>query len=138
VGSPSIASLINDYVNAFTRWVNDVTELGKLEMSEQGKKAGAGAGLFAGAALFGFFAFVLFTLALGWGLVALGLPAWAAFAIEMVLYLIIAAVLALVGKNLVAQVTGPQRSIAALKAGPGFPLAGHGDGTPGVASPPAG
>lgn len=123
MGTPSIASLISDYVTAFKRWVTDVSELGKLEMSDQGKHAGAGVGLFVGAAFFGFFAFALFTLALGYVLVAIGLPEWAAFAIVAVLYVVIAGILALVGKKQVSMLKGPTRTMAALKAGPGFPIA---------------
>lgn len=129
MGTPNIVTLINEYIEAFKRWVTDVAELGKVEMSSQGKKAGIGTGLFIGAALFGLFAFALITLALGYVLVALGLPDWAAFAIEAVLYLIIAAILALVGKKQVSAITGPERTIAAIKAGPGIPLGGPSDDT---------
>lgn len=123
MGTPSITTLINDYVAAFQRWVADVRELGKLEMADQGKKAGIGTGLFIGAAFFGLFAFALFTLAFGYVLVALGLPDWAAFAIEAVIYVAIAGILALVGKKQVENLKGPERTIAAIKAGPGIPLA---------------
>ncbi len=122
MATPSIAALINDYVAAFKRWVNGVSELGKVEMAEQGKHAGIGAGMFVGAALFGLFAFALFTLALGYVLIALGLPDWAAFLIEATLYVVIAGVLALVGKKQLEAMKGPQRTIAAIKAGPGIPL----------------
>lgn len=127
MGTPNIVTLINDYIAAFKRWAADVSELAKVEMSSQGKKAGIGTGLFAGAALFGLFAFALFTLALGYVLVALGLPDWAAFAIEAVLYLVIAGTLALIGKNQLSALKGPERTIAAVKAGPGIPLGGPDD-----------
>jgi hypothetical protein len=125
VANPSIASLLNDYVNAFKRWIQGISELAKVEMSEQGKRAGIGAGLFAGAAFFGLFAFALITWALAYGLVALGLPVWAGFLIVAVLYLIIAGILALVGRRMVADLNGPERTIAAIKAGPGIPLGGQ-------------
>lgn len=129
MANPSIASLLNDYVSAFKRWIQGISELAKVEMAEQGKRGGAGAGLFAGAAFFGVFAFALITWALAYGLVALGLPVWAAFLIVGVLYLLIAGILALVGKRLVSGLNGPERTIAAIKAGPGIPLGGQGEET---------
>jgi fatty acid desaturase len=130
VAPPSIASLIKDYVSAFKRWTQDVAALGKIEMSDQGKKAGAGAGLIAGAAFFAFFAFALLTWALGYGLVQLGLQVWAAFLIVGVFYLLIAGIMALVARRLLSGLTGPERTIAAIKAGPGIPLGGSEETTP--------
>lgn len=130
MGSPSIATLINDYVTAFKRWVANVSDLGKAEMSDQGKHAGIGAGMLIGALLFGLFAFGMITTALAWVLVALGLPTWAGFLIIGVLYVIIAAVMALVGKKQLETLKGPQRTIAAIKAGPGIPLGEPGDTSP--------
>jgi hypothetical protein len=123
VGSPSIVSLVKSYIAALKVWLADVKALASAEMSEQGKKAGIGAGLFAGAAFFGVFAFLL----LSFGLVYLfvevvGLAVWVSFAIVAVLYLVLAGILALVGKKLLSSLNGPTRTIAAVKAGPGFPM----------------
>lgn len=132
MGNPSIASLLSDYATALKRWVQGVSELAKVEMSEQGKKAGAGAGLFAGAAFFGFFAFVMITWALVYVLVQLGLMVWVSFALIALLYLVIAAIMALVGRRLLSSLNGPERTIAAVKAGPGIPLGGQAEGTSAV------
>jgi uncharacterized membrane protein YqjE len=128
VGTPSIVSLITGYITALKRWINDIKELGSIEMSEQGKKGGIGAGLFAGAAFFGVFAFGLITFGLVYVLVEVAdLATWLSFAIVAVLYLIIAAILALVGKKMVSGLVGPQRTLAAIKSGPGFPLGAEDD-----------
>lgn len=124
MAGPTIVSLINDYVTALKRWLSDVSALGKVEMSEQGKRAGIGAGLLVGAALFALTAFGLVAFTLVYILVAVGLPAWASFAVVAVLYLVVAAILALIGKNQLSALKGPQRTIAAVKAGPGIPLGG--------------
>lgn len=124
MAAPSIASLIDDYVGAFKRWTQGVSELAKAEMSDQGKKAGAGAGLIAGAAFFGLFAFALLTWALVYGLVELGLQTWAAYLVVAVLYLLIAGIMGLVAKRILSGLTGPEHTIAAIKAGPGIPLGG--------------
>jgi hypothetical protein len=123
VSSPSIVSLVKAYLDAFKRWVMNIKDLASLELSEQGKKAGIGAGLFAGAAFFGVFAFLLLTFALVYLLVeVVGLSTWLSFLLVAVLYLIIAGILALVGKNVLSALAGPKRTVAAVKAGPGFPL----------------
>jgi uncharacterized membrane protein YqjE len=128
VGTPSIVSLITGFIAALKRWINDVKALASVELSEQGKKAGLGVGLFAGAAFFGLFAFGLLTTGLVYVLVeAGGLATWLSFAIVATFYLIIAAVMALVGKKLVSALVGPQRTIAAIKAGPGFPIGAQAD-----------
>ncbi len=133
MGTTSIPTLIAEYVAGFKRWTADVSELGKAEMAEQGKRAGIGAGMFIGAAFFGVFAFGLVSVALAYVLVAIGLPVWAGFLIIGVLYVVIAAVMALVGKNQLSGMSGPERTIAAIKAGPGIPLGGSDDD---AASPP--
>lgn len=135
MGTASIPELIKEYVAVFKRWVADVSDLGKAEMSEQGKRAGIGAGMFIGAAFFGVFAFGLVSVALAYVLVAIGLPVWAGFLIIGALYVVIALVLALVGKGQLSGMGGPQRTISAIKAGPGFPLGGSDEDEP--ASPPA-
>lgn len=122
MGSPSIVSLVKSYIAALKVWLADVKALASAELSEQGKKAGIGAGLFAGAAFFGVFAFGLLSFGLVYVFVeAVGLMIWLSFALVAVLYLLIAGVLALVGKKLVSSLSGPERTIAAVKAGPGFP-----------------
>lgn len=135
MGTASIPELIKEYVTVFKRWVTDVSDLGKAEMSEQGTRAGIGAGMFIGAAFLGVFAFGLVSVALAYVLVAIGLPVWAGFLIIGVLYIVIALVLALVGKSQLSGMSGPQRTISAIKAGPGFPLGGSDEDEP--ASPPA-
>lgn len=121
---PTIASLINAYVSAFKRWTQGISELAKAEMAEDGKKAGAGTGLIIGAGLFAFFGFALLTWALAYGLVQLGLQVWAAFLITGVLYFALAGILGLVARSILSKLSGPQRTIAAIKAGPGIPLGG--------------
>ena len=123
MGSPSIVTLVKSYIAALKVWLADVRALASAELSEQGKKAGIGAGLFAGAAFFGVVAFGLLTFGLVYVFVeAVGLMIWVSFAIVAVLYLVIAGIFALVGKKLVSSLSGPQRTIAAVKAGPGFPI----------------
>ena len=79
--------------------------------------------MLAGAGLFALYGLGFLLAALGWGLVAVGLAAWLGFLIVAVLLLIIAGVLALVGRralnraNLKPQqaIDSTQKTIAALK-----------------------
>ncbi len=91
-------------------------ELAKAELSETAKRSGTGVGLLGGAGLLGLLALVLLSIAAAYGLVAAGLhPAWA-FLIVAVVYLLIAAVLVLVGQRLLKKASkGPERTIEAAR-----------------------
>ncbi len=130
----SIVSLVTGYVDALKRWISDIKELASTEMSGQLKKAGAGVGLFAGAAFFGLFAFAVITFGLIYFLAEVpGLAVWLSALIVAVAYLLLAGIMALVGKNLVSALVGPKATMAAVKAGPGFPLGGQDeDASPGT------
>nr|WP_246858690.1 phage holin family protein [Citricoccus sp. SGAir0253] len=72
--------------------------LAKAEATVEAKKAGTGAGMFAGAALAAVFVLLFLSTALMWALSAVMHPGWAAL-IVAVLWGIVAAVLALMGKK---------------------------------------
>lgn len=84
------------------RLVRGEIALLKTEMRQNATKIGAGAGLFGGAGVMGLFALEFLLLALVFGIVAMGLQAWAAALIVGVLLAIVAGVLALTGKKTVA------------------------------------
>ncbi len=101
--------------------VKSEVALAKAEIAGEAKTAGIGAGMFAGAALFGFLALV-FLLVAGSLALALVLPTWAAFLVVGGVLLLLAGLLALVGKSRVSKVGKPERtvrtaqgSVAALK-----------------------
>ncbi len=76
----------------------------KGELTEVGKKAGIGAGLFSGAGLFGLAAFATLTAALIAG-IAEFMPAWAAALIVTVAYGVVAGGLAMAGRSKVQEAT---------------------------------
>ena len=83
--------------------------LAKAEAMQSGKQAGKGAGMFAGAGVAGHLALVFLSLALAWGIGALfdiGFG-WGAFIVG-VLWAVVAAVLALMGKKNVQNLGMPQ------------------------------
>ena len=85
--------------------VRQEIDLAKAEVSEKGKKAGLGAGMFGGAGVIGFLALAALTAAAILGL-ATALPDWLAALIVGLVYAGVAGVLALQGRNKV-QEAGP-------------------------------
>jgi uncharacterized membrane protein YqjE len=113
----SIPTLLKDLSEQTQTLVRQELMLAKAEMTEKGKKAGLGAGLLSGAGLFGLFAFACFT-TMAIALLQTALDhTWAAAAIVMAVYAVIAAVLALKGKGEIQQATpvAPQQTIETLK-----------------------
>lgn len=95
---PSIGELFSTLSEQLSQLVRDEIRLAKAELSTKAKHAGVGAGLLAGAALFGFFGFaaIVTTLILA---LSEALAPWLAALIVAVLLLVVAGVLALLGKN---------------------------------------
>jgi uncharacterized membrane protein YqjE len=106
----SIGTLVAGIQQDITTLVRGEIELAKAELRESAERAGAGAGMLGAAAFLVLLAVVLISIALGYGLVALGLhPAWA-FLIVAGFYLIVAAVLGLLGRNQLQGIKGPERA----------------------------
>ncbi|HEX5996106.1 MAG TPA: phage holin family protein [Jiangellales bacterium] len=116
-----IASLRDDV----STLVRDEVELAKAEMRESAARAGAGGALGAAAAYLAMLASIVFVIAAGYGLTALGLhPGWAFLIVGAVL-LLLAALLALIARSRLATVSAPKRTQraaarlgAALRPGP--------------------
>jgi uncharacterized membrane protein YqjE len=100
------ADLLKELSDHTTTLVKQEIDLAKAELSEKGKKAGLGAGMFGGAGLFGVFAFAALTTCI---IAALESPLnlWLAALIVAVVYAAVAGVLALQGRNKVKEVGPP-------------------------------
>ncbi|NMR19711.1 phage holin family protein [Cellulomonas fimi] len=97
-GRPSLGELFSRLSEQSSRLVRAEIDLAKAELAQKAKASGIGAGLLAGAGFFGFFAFaVLLTTAIL--ALALVVEPWLAALIVAVALLVIAAVLALLGKR---------------------------------------
>lgn len=106
----SIGTLVAGIQQDITRLVRGELELAKAELRESAGRAGAGAGMLGAAAFLSLLAVVLISIALAYGLVALGLhPGWA-FLIVAVFYVIVAAILVLLGRRRLEQIQGPERA----------------------------
>jgi uncharacterized membrane protein YqjE len=102
----STGDLLKQLSDHTTTLVKQEIDLAKAELTEKGKKAGAGAGMFGGAGLFAIFAFAAVTTCI---IAALESPLslWLAALIVAVVYAVIAGVLALQGRNKVREAGPP-------------------------------
>ena len=104
--------------------VRQELELARAELTQKGKLAGIGAGMFGAAGLFGFFAFGALTAAIIAALALAFDDVWPAALIVAAVYGAVAGVLALTGKSKVQQATPPverapesvKQDIASVKA----------------------
>jgi uncharacterized membrane protein YqjE len=101
-----IGELLRQLSEETTRLVHQEIELAKAELTQKGRQAGMGAGLFGGAGAIGFLALAALTTCFILALDA-AMPAWLAALLVAVVYGAVAAVLAIQGRNKVRQATPP-------------------------------
>jgi uncharacterized protein YacL len=89
-----------------TRLVHQEIELAKAELTQKGRQAGVGAGLFGGAAVIGLLAAAALTTCFIL-LLDMAMPAWLAALVVAVVYAAVAAVLALRGRDRIKQAVPP-------------------------------
>jgi hypothetical protein len=112
---PSLGQLVSEATTHLSTIVHSEIELAKLELRSSVRNAGAGVGLFIGAAAVLLFSLQFLFFALAEGLVAAGLSRWAAFLIVFGLQLIITAVCVYVGITRVKRVRAPERTLTTTK-----------------------
>lgn len=103
---PSTAELVQRATEQISRLVRDELALARVELTQKGKHAGIGIGLFGGGgvmALYGTGALVATVILL----LALVMPAWLAALIVAVALFLLAGILALVGKKQVSRAVPP-------------------------------
>ena len=111
-----VADLVRQLTEQTKTLARQEIELAKAELTEKGKKAGMGAGMFGGAGLFGFFAFAVLTACLVLAL-ATAMEPWLAALIVAALYGAIAGVLALSGSKQVQEAAPavPEQTVETVK-----------------------
>jgi tetrahydromethanopterin S-methyltransferase subunit C len=102
----SAAELVKQLSEQTSRLVRQEVELAKAELAIKGKRAGLGLGMFGGAGAFGFYALGALVAAAILGLSTAVKP-WLAALIIGAALLLVAGMVALVGKNKVQQATPP-------------------------------
>jgi uncharacterized membrane protein YqjE len=101
-----VGELLKELSTQTSTLVRQELELAKAEMTEKGKQAGLGAGMFGGAGLFGLLALGALTTCVIAAL-ATGMDLWLAALIVAVVYAAVAGVLALVGKRKTQEASPP-------------------------------
>ncbi len=112
----STADLVKELATETSTLVRQEMELAKAEMAQKGKQAGVGAGMFGGAAVAGLLALGALTACLILVL-ALALPAWLAALIVALLWAVVAAALAFIGRKRMREATPPkpERTVESIK-----------------------
>lgn len=117
----SVGHLVGEVTKDLSTLIRQEVALAKAEASESAKQAGAGVGMLGGAAMAAHFVLLFLSLAVWWGLGALlgdgdREPAlgWAAL-IVMLVWAVVAAVLAARGKVQLKKTTGLPQTTATLK-----------------------
>ena len=102
----SVSELLQQLTEQTTRLAQKEIELAKAEMAVKGRRIGLGAGAFSGAGLLALLALGALTAAAILAL-ATAVDAWLAAVIVAVAYLVLAGLLALIGRSKVEEATPP-------------------------------
>ncbi|MBT2416891.1 phage holin family protein [Streptomyces sp. ISL-22] len=113
----SVGELVQEASQELSDLVRAEMRLAQAEMSQKGKRLGMGGGMFGGAGLVGFLALQAMV-ATAIAALAVPLPVWAAGLIITGALLVVAALMAAVGKAKVARATPPtpERTVESVKA----------------------
>jgi hypothetical protein len=123
----SLGDILGEVSRDISTLMRQEVELAKAELKESGTKAGKGAGMFGGAGVAGHLALVFLSLALMFALGELIGLGWSAL-IVAVIWAIVAAVLAAMGKKAMKEVRGMPQTAATVKEIP--PTLKPGEQTP--------
>ncbi|BCY10072.1 membrane protein [Actinoplanes sp. L3-i22] len=104
--NPSTADLVNQAAGQISTLVRDELALARAELTEKGKRAGLGGGLFGGAGVLALYGVGLL-LALAVVLLDLAWPLWLAILVVMAVVFAAAGVAALLGRKQLAKATPP-------------------------------
>jgi hypothetical protein len=113
-GEPTVGQLVVQAQREFAAVVRGEVELAKAELRDIATAAGTGVGLFGAAGFLGVVAFILLSIAAAYGLVAAGLHPALAFLVVAGVYILLALVLAVVGRSQLRKVSPPERTMASL------------------------
>jgi len=123
----SLGELFGELTRDLSTLMRQEVDLAKAEMKESASSAGKGAGMLGGAGVAGHFVLLFLSLALMWALGSVMHLGWSAV-IVAVLWAIVAAVLASVGKKKLKEVKGLPQTAATVKEIP--PTMKPGETTP--------
>ena len=111
----SVGQLIGDISRDLSTLMRQEMELAKVEIKTEVQKGAKGAGMLGGAGFLGLFALIFLSIALAYAISWFGIGLGWGFFIVGMLYLVVAAVLALLGKKQLSKVGPPEKTIATVK-----------------------
>jgi uncharacterized membrane protein YqjE len=112
---PSVGELVRRASENVSTLVRGEIELAKAELSTTVKRAGIGGGMLAAAAVVLLLSVPFLFVVIAEVLVAIGLPRWLSYLIVWVFFLLIAAVLALLGRRQLKKMSKPERTLKTAK-----------------------
>jgi uncharacterized membrane protein YqjE len=114
---PTIGRLIADTTGDLSALVRDEIALAKSELSFSVKAGGIGAAMFAVAGFLGVLALIMLSIAFAYALASLPhIGDTVAFLIVFGVYVVLAALIALLGLRKIKQVRAPEQTIATMKS----------------------
>ena len=111
----SLGELVATATKDLSLLVSQEVALAKAELKKEVAHAGKGAGMLGGAGFLGLFALIFLSIALAYAISWFGIGLGWGFFIVGMLYLVVAAVLALLGKKQLGKVGPPEKTIATVK-----------------------
>ena len=111
----SLGELVAAATKDLSLLVSQEVALAKAELKKEVAHAGKGAGMLGGAGFLGLFALIFLSIALAYAISWFGIGLGWGFFIVGMLYLVVAGVLALLGKKQISKVGPPEKTIATVK-----------------------
>ena len=111
----SLGELVATATKDLSLLVSQEVALAKAELKKEAAHAGKGAGMLGGAGFLGLFALIFLSISLAYAISWFGIGLGWGFFIVGMLYLVVAGVLALLGKKQISKVGPPEKTIATVK-----------------------
>lgn len=122
-GQPSLGELFSDITRDMSTLLRQEVQLAKAEATASARRAGKGAGMFAGAGVAGHMVLLFLSIALWWALGTQIGHGWSALIVAAV-WAVVAAVLASVGRSEMKKIEGLPETVDSVKKIP-HALQGH-------------
>lgn len=116
----SLGQLVGSATKDLSSLLKGEVALAKTELKQSATAAGKGAGMFGAAGFFGYVAFLMLSVAAALGIAAAGLHPAIAFVIVGAAYLVLAGILALIGKRSVSKAGPPAKTIESVQQAKGL------------------
>ena len=113
-GDRSLGELISEVTGDLSTLMRQELELAKAEVQQSASRAGKGAGMLGGAAVAGYFVLLFLSIALWWAIGSATGLGWSAL-IVAVIWAILAALLAVTGRNSLKSVRGIPKTADTVK-----------------------